>query len=301
MTYPASCCIGCGAAGLAYRDAIVSPFVAARVFQRRAGTCRIALCAACHLIFFEDRFDETEAARLYADYRGEAYYRERHHWEPWYTRRFNAALGGPEEMTRRRAIYAGTIRDHAPTAMIETVLDYGGDRGQLMQDGPGQRYFVFDISGVVPDTGVTGLDAKALRGQTFDLVLLCEVLEHVSEPAEILAEAAAHVRPGGLLYVTVPDREFPPEDIPVGTWYKMYLNVILKSRWATLAADFWSTGFRVKFGRLPPLGFAKCHEHVNFFDQESLLAILRRSGLTPLACRPCPETGGLIALCRRPD
>jgi SAM-dependent methyltransferase len=140
--------------------------------------------------------------------------------------------------------------------------------------------------------------AAALVGRTFDLVLLCEVLEHLSDPSGTLVGVAAHVRPGGLLYVTVPNREFPLGDIPAGGWYPAYLQLILRNRWTTLAADFWSTGVRAKLGRVPPLGFVKMHEHINFFDPASLSVMLRRAQLDVLACEPYGK-GGLVALGRR--
>ncbi|HTQ71838.1 MAG TPA: class I SAM-dependent methyltransferase [Acidocella sp.] len=300
MTYRATRCTACDVPDLDYRAAITAPFVAARVFQRPPSVCRIAQCSNCGLVFFEDRFEDQETARLYADYRSEAYYRERHHWEPWYTRAFNSGLGGAEEMLIRREIYARTVNAHAQGAAIESVLDYGGDRGQLMLGGPGQNHFVFDISGVEPESGVIGLNAASFADRKFDLVLLCEVLEHVAEPLHVLQDVLGHVRPGGLLYITVPNREFPFADIPAGAWYRAYLRQLLKSRWATMAVDFWSTGFKVKFRRVPPLGFAKLHEHINFFDDASLTVMLRRAGLDVLMCAPSRDGSGLGALCRKP-
>jgi SAM-dependent methyltransferase len=301
MTYRALRCLGCDTPDLTRRAAITAPFVAARAFRRRASICSLAHCASCGLVFFEDRYEPAEADRLYTDYRGEAYYQERHHWEPWYSRAFNDGLGGAEEMLDRREIYAEILRRHAGNALIESVLDYGGDRGQLMHGGPGQEHFVFDISGVAPEPGVTGLSAASLADQKFDLVLLCEVLEHVSEPMQVLREVLKHVKPGGLLYITVPNLEFPFTDIPAGAWYRHYLKLLLKSRWLTLLADFWSTGSKVKFARIPPFGFAKMHEHVNFFNSASLEALLLRAGAQLLGCEVSAQGRGLIALCRAAD
>ncbi len=301
MSYRVNRCIGCDRPELEFRAAVVAPFVAARVFGRRATVCRVARCRGCGLGFFEDRFDDDEAARLYADYRSEDYYRLRHYWEPWYTRAFNAGLGGEAEMDGRREVYHRILDRHAPAAVVDTVLDYGGDRGQLMTGGPGREHYVFDISGVEPEPGVIPIDgAAALGDRTFDLVLLCEVLEHVPDPVRTLADVTAHVRPGGLLYVTVPNREFPPADIPTGVWYTAWLRLVLRHRWTTLAVDFWSTGVRVKFGRVPPLGFVKLHEHINFFAPAALDVLLRRAGLDLLACEPYGDGRGLVALCRRP-
>lgn len=299
MTYKAGQCLVCDNANLEFRAAVTAPFVAAHALRKAPEVCNIAHCRTCGLSFFEDRFEDTEAAELYADYRGEAYYRARHYWEPWYTRAFNSGLGGVEEMRNRRQIYAETLRVHGGDMEIDTVLDYGGDRGQLMLGGPGRQHFVYDISGVEPEAGVTGLDPASLMDRNFDLVLLCEVLEHAPDPKRTLKDAARHVKPGGLLYITVPYREFPFTGIPAGAWYRHYLGGILRNRWMFLLADFWSTGFRVKFGRVPPLGFVKLHEHINFFDEASLAVALSDAGLSILANQISPDARGLTVLCRR--
>jgi SAM-dependent methyltransferase len=298
MTYKAGKCLVCDGDNLEFRAAVTAPFVAARAFGQVANVCRVAQCRTCGLIFFEDRFDSQETAKLYADYRGETYYRARHHWEPWYTRAFNCGLGGTEEMMNRRQAYAETLNSHGGGMEIDTVLDYGGDRGQLMAGGPGRSHFVYDISGVEPEAGVTGLDAASLAGRTFDLILLCEVLEHVSNPMRVLEDVVSHIGPGGLFYVTVPNQEFPLTDIPTGAWYRRYLRGILKRRWAILLVDFLSTGFRVKFRRVPPLGFVKLHEHINFFVPDSLAIALRRAGLAVLTCEPSRDGKGVVAMCQ---
>lgn len=48
----------------------------------------------------------------------------------------------------------------------------------------------------------------------FDLVTLNKVLEHVADPAAMLSRAAACLRPGGTVYVEVPDGETAAADGP---------------------------------------------------------------------------------------
>jgi hypothetical protein len=180
------------------------------------------------------------------------------------------------------------------------VLDYAGDRGQLLAGGPGRDHYVFDVSGVPPVAGVTNIaDERALAGQTFDLVRLCGVVEHFAEPLAQLAAVSEYVRPDGFLYIEVPDERFNFERIPTGNWYREYLQLLVRTRLPLLALDFWSTGMRVKFNVIPPFGFAKQHEHLNFFDLDSYSRLLTQVGLTTLAC--FREGGALVALCQRPS
>jgi SAM-dependent methyltransferase len=252
-------------------------------------------------MFFEERYEPQEASALYANYRSSEYFNVRHQFEPWYSRSLNDGLGGEADLAARRGKYRELVSEFNSDQVVESVLDYGGDRGQLLVGGPGTSHYVFDISGVATEPGVISIrDAEALAKQRFDLVTLCEVLEHVSAPQDTLAEVLRLVKPGGLLFITVPNREFPIADIPTGSWYRSYLKTILKSRLATLLVDFWSTGWKVKFKRIPPLGFAKMHEHINFFDVSSLQTALKTLGLDVLACQTFGEDRCLAALCRAP-
>ena len=52
-------------------------------------TAQLRECTDCGHRFFPERYNETEMARLYGEYRGERYLRVRQAWEPWYTRRVN--------------------------------------------------------------------------------------------------------------------------------------------------------------------------------------------------------------------
>lgn len=55
----------------------------------------------------------------------------------------------------------------------DTVVDWGGDRGQMLKDLPAKRKLVHEVSQVEPDPGIEKLSAlKDVAGQA-DLVLNC--------------------------------------------------------------------------------------------------------------------------------
>lgn len=56
-------------------------------------------------------------------------------------------------------------------------------------------------------TAVCGDFMKILELGSFDLVSFNKVVEHVRDPVGMLAKAAPHVKPGGFVYVEVPDGE----------------------------------------------------------------------------------------------
>src|SRR5512147_1524122 len=80
--------------------AVVAPFVRERIrcAQVDAELCK---CPHCGFLCYRDRYEPAEIAALYQGYRGEDYLQQRRRHEPWYTRRLNDSIGGPEEVARR--------------------------------------------------------------------------------------------------------------------------------------------------------------------------------------------------------
>ncbi len=286
MTYVARTCPCCDKAQFDAYPALVSPFLSAYVFGTSPGPTRLLECDSCGFRFFEDRLTDAEADRLYSGYRGDRYFRERHRHEPWYTRRINDALGGSDDVTRaRRALVDGFIRRHADVAKLDAVLDFGGDRGQMIPEGIGAQRFVYEISGTHPVHGVTRLGSAGELGEKrFDLVMLSHVLEHCSEPKSILDQVLPLMRSKeSVLYVELPFERISMAWVGRRKAYRSYLSAIRRISPVLSAVDLYSTVFRTRFAMMPPLGFVKMHEHINFFDARSLGHLFERAGLQAVA------------------
>jgi hypothetical protein len=63
-----------------------------------------------------------------------------------------------------------------------------------------------------------------------------------------------------------------------GRLYRSYLNALLHIPAALIAVDFYSAAARIRLDHIPPLGLIKCHEHLNFFNNKSMTALLERTG-----------------------
>jgi hypothetical protein len=233
------------------------------------------------LRFFADRFTTEELARLYGDYRGPRYFEVRHRHEPWYTARFNCAIAHHgATAAARRAGLTTFLADSGAPGPFDSILDYGGDAGQLIPQELTTNPFVFDISGSAPVAGVRRIMRhEDLQPNGYSLVLLSHVLEHVPEPLELLRELRALTRNSdGLVYLEVPIERPWMGIIGRGSITRSYLRSLGATSLLLRGVDFYSSVFRLKVGIVPPLGFPKLSEHINFFSVTSLGQAFDRSG-----------------------
>jgi 2-polyprenyl-3-methyl-5-hydroxy-6-metoxy-1,4-benzoquinol methylase len=103
------------------------------------------------------------------------------------------------------------------------VLDVGCGGGQIAQAfaGQGARVIGFEVNyekaadvvrgsmnGLTGSLNALAADAHQLpfADNAFDLVILSDVLEHVKKPAIVVREVDRVLRPGGLLYASLPNR-----------------------------------------------------------------------------------------------
>jgi 2-polyprenyl-3-methyl-5-hydroxy-6-metoxy-1,4-benzoquinol methylase len=87
-------------------------------------------------------------------------------------------------------------------------------------------------------------------GQQFDFIVMGDVIEHVTDPRQALAKAAALLKPAGLLWLSTPDHE--------GAWTRVMDD----------ADPMWLEG-----------------EHMQYFSQRSLRRLLAEQGLAVLDYR----------------
>jgi len=185
----ASGCIICNCQKLTAYPAVVSPFIAQFAMRHASVHCSLCECSRCGHRFFDLRLDDQEMNRLYQDYYTESYLRARRYWEPWYTSDVNnSRADDPKDIESRRRGLSEFLKRYAPKDILAgSVLDYGGDRGQFIPLQIGDKKFVFEASHRSPTEGVVRLAARdSLQQQTFDLVLLSHVLEHIPEPHSFL-------------------------------------------------------------------------------------------------------------------
>ncbi len=162
------------------------------------GDYRIASCEDCGFVFVNPRPSEDELLALYADGSRNPYFQQT--YEPLEL----------ELPTLRRVIAA--VRRHVPTGRL---LEIGCGRGDLLRVASEAGYEADGCDLVTSESvslGVT-VRATAFRGAgypsaLFDVVITRNTIEHLFDPAAELAEIRRVLRPGGRLYIKVPNVDF---------------------------------------------------------------------------------------------
>lgn len=246
-----------------------------------------SICQECGLRFFNQRYSVDELNKLYHNYRKDAYFNERNAFEPWYTKEINFSIGNNiQEIAARKTRVQNFIQQILPGKTFCNILDYGGDRGQFIPDQLFKDKIVYDISGVVADDNILKIsDLKKIENTTLDFIMLAHVAEHLPDPNTLFQELKKLSRnEHTYLYVEVPNEQFRLINIFPETIYKTYLGLILIMPVLLKIIDFISTSFKHFFHVIPPLGFVKLHEHINFFTKNSLRILIERNGFHVLQC-----------------
>ena len=103
------------------------------------------------------------------------------------------------------------------------------------------------------------------RGRYFDRIVLADVLEHLSDPADVLRSCSAFLKPDGSVLISVPN--FAHNDILL----QLYRDDL----------PVWETGIMD-------------YTHMTLFTRQGILGMLKDCGFTPIktaaVCRPTGET-----------
>lgn len=237
-------CRCCGSSRIEKFNGYFFPFICARVFNTEKKDTSLIHCKDCDFYYSEVRFTPDQMTRLYSGYRDKVYQKQRQSFEPDYTEEFNAALGGKlTERARKDGIFSLVNKYCSPEAM-KYVLDYGGDHGQFFPEQYEQaRRYVYDISKVELVDGVERLTSfDGLRHYPWDLILCCHVLEHLPSPREEIRKIFEIMPVGCYLYIEVPREEY----------FFPYIE---------------------KNNPVP------VHEHINFFNKNSLSALFNEESM----------------------
>lgn len=251
-----------------YSESVKFPFLATRIWNRPPFCVALVQCQACGFIFYNPRLDDEEAMRLYSGYRSPEYQQMRHASEPWYTAKFNFELASPGSYDLRRKIIEQIFRSHIGDRPIKRVMDYGGDRGDLVVGlVKGAEAFVYDISGIPPAEGVTATTNPAECKA--DLIINSNVLEHVGFPHRFLEEIVKIAPSGCLIFLEVPC-ESP------------FSSARIAKRIAHIGVMALARPALARY-LISPASLYMMHEHINYYTEHSLATLMRSGGCSVVA------------------
>lgn len=173
--------------------------------RKKGITVSVARCRLCGLIF-SDPLPVPESIQNHYGVSPELY------WKPEY---FNFSELNNNGIIR----WMKQICDIPPGS---TVLDIGAGIGKNMEAFEKQGYEVYGIepsesfyrlatekTGIRKDRlSLCSIEDSDFSSNSFNVILMSAVLEHIYEPAAALTKAISWLKPGGLLFVEVPSSKW---------------------------------------------------------------------------------------------
>ena len=261
--YIMKACGACGSEKVSKSPAILAPFIADRVFDwapveitaewglksTKVGVAHCRLnsvgCHDCASIFSDLRFCAEEVEKLYRDYRGHEYTSSRTAYEPEYKAKAKTLHSRYPYLLDAESWIKGYLTP-------QSILDWGGGNGlNSMFKYAGNELYVHDVSGVAIGRGIKSFFEHDCD-VNFDLVTCNQVLEHVSEPLNVLTEIKRLMSDDTWLYFDLPYEKIMHDSIPIIERLKR------KRHW---------------------------HEHINFFTEKGVRQLVNRADLNVIDLR----------------
>jgi len=170
--------------------------------HRNAAVVEIQACTTCSFVQTKHGFADESLNNLYRDYRSDTYNRERIHYEPSYRGIAEQVGSGHKETQTRIDTLTDWLRGKIVPGGDFSMLDYGGADGRFLPRIPGKKY-VYEISDIAVADGIVPIrNESELNSYTY--IQLAHILEHVSNPLELVKRVSRWLAPGGYLYIEVP-------------------------------------------------------------------------------------------------
>jgi hypothetical protein len=213
-------CPACDSKIFTTTPAVLMPFVAKRVFGwdtiqtedlTAYSICNTMRCLSCGMVFCDIRFDDDETAKLYANYWGKEYTAMREKYERGYGERVWRIASGIDRIPAMEWFIEPHIK------LPVDILDWGGDTGSNTPfRDKSKKLHIYEIG----DNPVLYGERVNVPQPPYDLIVLSNVLEHASYPADIIMDITKVIG-DALLYIEVP---FVPSEIRSKTYWHEHIN-----------------------------------------------------------------------------
>jgi 2-polyprenyl-3-methyl-5-hydroxy-6-metoxy-1,4-benzoquinol methylase len=245
----------------------------------------LSRCPECHLYFTRPRL-----ARHNIRTREAVYEQVKEKYEP-------EARSGRFHKNDNYRYYLGLAESHLRRSGAVTpyrVLDIGSHCGFFVRYA---RELGWDAQGIEPagpmvrfareihglETIEQGLfDERSYQGESFHLITMFDVLEHIPDPVRLLSLARQRLAPGGLVLCKVPHIRF------YVAWRRLVMalaKIGVLPRYPTYLAE---PPAEANTSTVPP--FFDLFEHVVHYDDAAVTGIFSRAGFSSTSTLPAPPT-----------
>jgi SAM-dependent methyltransferase len=161
-------------------------------------------CLDCGYAGTTTRFTREEENRYYKNYMKDEYINHRCQVEGEECRSGLSYYNTDEYKDIRKRAAVSVLRNILNFADVKTVLDYGGDTGEMIPAELEHAVkYVTDIEVRDIGNGVTAVSSPEQSGLV-DLIICGHTLEHVSYPMELIEDMKTYLKPDGWIYIEVP-------------------------------------------------------------------------------------------------
>lgn len=255
-------CICCYSKNLKSCSSILMPFISDRVFNwkpilvkkkwnlktiKRGMAYSLANtlgCNNCGVIFLDIRFNKSQMSKLYDGYRDKEYIALREKYEPGYKKK--------DKLIKKQAIYfhekENFLKKNIDEKKIKNfkILDYGGNDGSNTPFKKYKKVTIFELNKKFNQYYKKNFNKYYQK--KFDIVVCTHVLEHEPYPLKLLNKINKNfMKENSYLYLEIPIEKIVYDSQPKRP------NILKKKHW---------------------------HEHINFFTEESLVAMFKKTRLT---------------------
>ena len=205
--------------------------------------CNSLMCNNCHHLFLDIRFNSNEMESLYKGYRDEAYVSIREKYEPGYRERNDILNKGYGYLDKVEEFLVQNLNGKNNLS----ILDWGGDTGKNTPFfyNKNNSVHIYDISDKETQDGIKRVDLIEAKNNQYDLIVCSNVLEHIPYPQEFMLEVKDCMNASTVLYIEVP--------------YENHIRDFSNLKYRLIKKKHW-------------------HEHVNFFNDISLIKLFKNSG-----------------------
>jgi SAM-dependent methyltransferase len=172
----------------------------------------VARCVKCGVVFNHERPTQETVTKVYDSYGHYKDFSPDYKWEKLWRDRYNRILEHCRDLTGGRLLDAGT---GIGTFLSFARKDFSVTGTEISLDAVAKGKELYDLDIIHAMVEDAGLEPKS-----FDVITFWHVFEHLPLPGETLAFCRKLLKPGGVLFIAVPNESNEKNIIKPWKWFE---------------------------------------------------------------------------------